>query len=82
MTAGARNVFLSGVKVSLILAGALSAVTFSSCCHETTLENRRDLYGPQNYYARGPYTRGVKMTKTTIVEVKETDYKAVAAPQK
>ena len=76
-----RNVFLFRVKVSLILAGALSAVAFSSCCHETTLENRRDLYGPQNYFANGPYTRGVVRTKATVVEVKQTDYKAVVKPQ-
>ncbi len=71
------------MKVSLILAGVVSAVTFSSCCHETTLENRRDLYGPQNYYAAGPYSRGIKYKKVTtvITESKVVDYKAVVKPE-
>lgn len=61
-----------GVKLPLLLLGAVGTVFLTSC---TTLENRRDLYCPANYYAYGPYTRmlheGIPTYHTVFVR-KET----------
>jgi hypothetical protein len=53
----------------LVIIGTVAAVLLTSC---TTLENRADLYSPQNYYANGPYTRmlhgGIPKVKTVFVQ--------------
>lgn len=59
-----------------LLCGGI-ALSLTAC---TTLENRRDLYSPQE--VNGPYTRmlkhGVPESKTETITVSgTTDYKAV-----
>jgi hypothetical protein len=46
------------VKSALLLAAVAASVLFSSCCSQTTLENRRDMFFPQK--VDGPYTRMLK----------------------
>ena len=52
------------------MVGAAGALLLISC---TTLENRADLYSPQNYFANGPYTRmlrgGIPIVKREFVAV-------------
>ncbi|HRJ72839.1 MAG TPA: hypothetical protein PLS03_11490 [Terrimicrobiaceae bacterium] len=48
------------MKSPLLIVGAAGAVFLTSCAPTTTLENRRDLYCPANYFANGPYTRMLK----------------------
>lgn len=65
---------------SFLLPAAAAAVLLTSC---TTLENRRDLYFPQQ--VNGPYTRmlkdGLPKTKTqettTVVATSGSDGKSV-----
>lgn len=71
------------MKAPLFIVGAAGAVFLTSCT-TTTLENRRDLYCPKNYFANGPYTRGVEQTtvvqETTVTTV--SDYKNVVKPSR
>jgi hypothetical protein len=73
------------VKVPLYIVGAAGAV-FLTACTTTTLENRRDLYCPKNYFANGPYTQGVEYKKRVVKEVTVTrttsDYKNVVRPSR
>jgi len=71
------------VKAPLFIVGAAGAV-FLTACTTTTLENRRDLYCPKNYFANGPYTRGVEYKRTVVKEtiVTTTDYKNVVKPSR
>jgi hypothetical protein len=67
-------VYVSGVKQTLLaIVGATGAILLSSC---TTLENRADLYSPQNYFANGPYTRmlhtGIPTVKWVFVQASTT----------
>ncbi len=63
---------------SFLLPAAAAAVLLTSC---TTLENRRDLYFPQQ--VNGPYTRMLKdglpktKVKETIVTTPASDGKSV-----
>jgi len=62
--------------LALLFCGGI-AISLTAC---TTLENRRDLYFPQE--VNGPYTRmlkhGVPKTRTeTVTVTTTTDYKAV-----
>lgn len=66
--------------LTLIICGGI-ALSLSACTSMTTLENRRDLYTPQQ--VNGPYTRLLKdglpkaPKKTVTTETVTTDYKAV-----